>query len=149
MRFDEILSAYKSGQLSTRDLHAWFEDKTREPRPVSEGQKGLWALQRISPESCAYNVPICVRLGTEADPSAFTSACRFVLKQHPLLASVFVERDGQPVRMPVPTRDVPVVIEELPQNDDTTLRAAVSERILRFFRLDREAPVRFHLLRRS
>ncbi len=57
----EILNAYKAGKLSKKGV----QEKLRELKqgslknPLSEGQKGLWLLQKISPEMSAYNIPIC------------------------------------------------------------------------------------------
>ncbi len=73
-----------------------------EPCPLSEGQKGLWALQNVFPEMGAYNCPLCFRVRQPLDAGRFQEACRFVLQQHPLLAAVVGEQDGNPVFQPRP-----------------------------------------------
>jgi amino acid adenylation domain-containing protein len=64
--------------------------------PLSEGQKGLWLLHQMAPETSAYNVPIVLRLGAGLDAEAFRRACASLLVRFPILRSVFAERNGEP-----------------------------------------------------
>jgi len=66
--------------------------------PLSEGQKGLWLLNQMAPQSSAYNVPIALRFDAGFDIAAFRQACALLLRRHPLLASTFGERNGEPYR---------------------------------------------------
>ena len=60
----EILLAFKAGTLSKDEVRAKLRalQKPLQRRPLSEGQRGLWALQRMAPEMSAYNVPLCFRI---------------------------------------------------------------------------------------
>ncbi|MDO9105380.1 MAG: amino acid adenylation domain-containing protein [Methylovulum sp.] len=67
--------------------------------PLSEGQKGLWLLQKLSPETSAYNVPIAFRVKRQLDTAAFKQACAYLLQRHPLLRSRIREDQGEPYQM--------------------------------------------------
>lgn len=62
-------------------------------RPLSEGQKGLWALQKRFAKLNAYNVPVCFRV-RHLDVQLFRKACRFLVRRHPILSAVFQVSGG-------------------------------------------------------
>ena len=62
--------------------------------PLTDGQKGLWALQKMAPEMSPYNVPLCYRILDRIDGSVLDNALRFLLEQHPILTSVVHEQNG-------------------------------------------------------
>ena len=86
----EIITAYTDGTLSTTAL----QEKLRTLRPqvsktpLSEGQRGLWMLHKLSPDMSAYNVPVCLRIGRQLDAEKLRAACAFLLEQFPILTSV-------------------------------------------------------------
>ncbi|MCK9395632.1 MAG: amino acid adenylation domain-containing protein, partial [Methylobacter sp.] len=117
--------------------------------PLSEGQKGLWTLQKLVPDMSAYNIPLCFRIAQSVDADALKKACRFLLDRHPMLAGGFVEQDGAPVRE---TRPEPVLAFE--QQDVSALASgqllARISAIARIpFELDSGPLVRFHLFSRG
>ncbi|MDU0812757.1 non-ribosomal peptide synthetase [Bacillus siamensis] len=92
-------TAEKSASMSA-DQHpakaeppAERESKQTAPA-LSEVQKGLWTLQKMSPESAAYHVPLCFRFTSEIDKEKLKQAFQLVLKQHPILKSAVKETDG-------------------------------------------------------
>ncbi|MEW6737458.1 MAG: condensation domain-containing protein, partial [Acidobacteriota bacterium] len=94
---EEILAAYKERKLSTAKVKEKLGELKREflnKYPLSEGQKGLWALQRTFPEMCAYNIPICFYVSQDLDVDLFKQSCHFIIKKYPLLSSVIQEEDG-------------------------------------------------------
>lgn len=66
--------------------------------PLSHGQKALWLLQQLEPESVAYNQSMLLRPGPEADVGRWREACRHLLTRHPVLRATFVLRNGEPVQ---------------------------------------------------
>ncbi|WP_412055514.1 condensation domain-containing protein, partial [Bacillus inaquosorum] len=64
--------------------------------PLSEGQKGLWMLQKMSPDMSAYNLPLCFRISKPIHAETFKKALLFVQKQYPVLTSVIQEENGIP-----------------------------------------------------
>jgi amino acid adenylation domain-containing protein len=79
--------------------------------PLSEGQKGLWALQAAFPEMSAYNCPLSFRVHEALNCAFFQQACEFLLKQHPLLSAAIEVRDGQPFLIPQP--ETPFKLERI------------------------------------
>lgn len=73
-------------------------------RPLSEGEKGLWLLQRLTPDMSAYNVPLCFQVRGAFHVEAFRDACDWALQRHPVLADVIVDQGGVPYRVVPQTR---------------------------------------------
>ncbi|MEC3919457.1 non-ribosomal peptide synthase/polyketide synthase [Nocardia sp. CDC160] len=69
------------------------------PAPLSLAQQRMWVLNRLHPESGAYNVPAAVRLTGELDLAALTAALRDLLERHEILRTRYPEVDGEPVQV--------------------------------------------------
>ncbi|MCR4443371.1 MAG: amino acid adenylation domain-containing protein, partial [Peptococcaceae bacterium] len=102
----EILIAYKEGKLSLFEVREKLRRLARQSgrSALSEGQKGLWALQKIAPESSAYNIPLCFRVSGKLHPDSFKKACSFVVEQYPVLDSAVREENGVPYRTVCPSQ---------------------------------------------
>ncbi|MCY7765553.1 non-ribosomal peptide synthetase [Bacillus inaquosorum] len=102
----ERLARYLSEREDISSLSADREDtgtsKIEQERsqasfqPLSEVQKGLWTLQKMSPEKSAYHVPLCFRFSSGLHHKTLQEAFGLVLKQHPILKHVIQEKDGVP-----------------------------------------------------
>ncbi|WNG46959.1 amino acid adenylation domain-containing protein [Archangium minus] len=68
------------------------------PQPLSDGQRALWFLQRMAPESTAYHVVRAVRIHSRLDVAALERAFQALVLRHPSLRSVFPEEQGAPVQ---------------------------------------------------
>ncbi|WP_327143615.1 non-ribosomal peptide synthetase [Nocardia sp. NBC_01327] len=62
--------------------------------PISHAQHRLWLLNRLDPESAAYNMLLCLRLTGAVDVSALTAALTDVVGRHEALRTSFPELDG-------------------------------------------------------
>ncbi|MFE0729509.1 amino acid adenylation domain-containing protein [Streptomyces antibioticus] len=108
-----LIADYKAGKVDARevgDLLRDLRDGAGKPRPagefaspLSEGQRGLWALQRAYPDMAAYNVPLCFRV-SGLDAAAFQDACRALLVCHPALSTVIRQDAGEPTQSADPAR---------------------------------------------
>ncbi|TAL55533.1 MAG: hypothetical protein EPN89_00360, partial [Methylovulum sp.] len=100
-RFAVKLSGRELLEYSTVDSLAGHIASKKEPArsALSEGQKGLWLLQKFSPLMGAYNVPLAFRIKRGFDDAAFSAACEDVLKCHALLRTVIREHDGEPYQV--------------------------------------------------
>ncbi|HEX5748905.1 MAG TPA: amino acid adenylation domain-containing protein [Archangium sp.] len=65
--------------------------------PLSDGQRALWFLQRMSPESTAYHVVRAARIRSRLDVAALERAFLCLVARHPSLRAVFPEENGAPV----------------------------------------------------
>ncbi|MEM7052805.1 MAG: amino acid adenylation domain-containing protein, partial [Acidobacteriota bacterium] len=79
----------------------------------SFAQRRLWFLDRLDPQSTAYNVPLAVRLPTMASPAAVAAALGAIVARHRVLRTTFPEDESLGER-----RDV---LETLPEIDLTAL----------------------------
>ncbi|WP_404955486.1 amino acid adenylation domain-containing protein [Streptomyces sp. 147326] len=107
--------------------------------PLSFAQRRLWFLNRMEPESAAYNIPGALRLSGAVDPGVVRAALNDVAGRHESLRTVFADAgDGEPCQVVVDVDiDVPVV-----QVDGTSLLGALSAEAGRGFDLSVDAPLR-------
>jgi len=114
--------------------------------PLSAGQQGMWYIQQKAPHASEYNVPAVFRIRHALDPQVLRAAFRRVAERHPLLRSRIVlegrelaHRVGQP-------DDVQFAAESVSGLSAQELQRHVQSLVGRPFQLEREAPLRVHLL---
>ena len=122
------------------------------PAPLSFSQERMWFLNRLAPESAAYNVPVSLRIRGPLNVDALVAALRDVVRRHEILRTVFPVIDGRPVQR-VTEHQVDVPLVDL-QAQSGTLREARARDVLREearrpFDLTRGPMVRALLLRFS
>ncbi|HTQ78520.1 MAG TPA: condensation domain-containing protein, partial [Thermoanaerobaculia bacterium] len=64
--------------------------------PLTPGQMALWFLDRLSPESAAYNIAAAARISGELDIGALRGALGDLAARHPVLRSRFEEIEERP-----------------------------------------------------
>jgi amino acid adenylation domain-containing protein/non-ribosomal peptide synthase protein (TIGR01720 family) len=94
--------------------------------PLSFSQERLWFLDRLSPGSAVYNMPLAARLRGPLAPAALAAALSAVERRHEVLRARFVEALGEPFQVFAGARPTP-----LPAADLRALPAARRERELR------------------
>ncbi|MFA6173946.1 MAG: amino acid adenylation domain-containing protein, partial [Kiritimatiellales bacterium] len=100
-----------------------------------------------------YNIPLCFHIAQSVDAGALKKACRFLLDQYPVLASTFVEQDGELIRE---TRTEPVLVpvsimeqQDVSALDPEQLLTHIRTIAKLPFELDSGPLVRFHLFSRG
>ncbi|MFJ2151800.1 amino acid adenylation domain-containing protein [Streptomyces microflavus] len=93
MNLRALARRYADGEMSTTEVLAELD--RRVDIPLSEGQRGLWALAKMEPETYAYNVPVCFSFA-DVDTAALQAAFRDTLSRHPLLSAAVRETDDGP-----------------------------------------------------
>ncbi len=96
---NEILAGFKQGRYSAEKVLEFYRTRAAaEPQrlPLSEGQKGLWLLHQLDPQSDIYNVPVCLRVKGPLRADVLRRAVEHVLAMHPQLTSRVQEHDGEP-----------------------------------------------------
>jgi amino acid adenylation domain-containing protein len=117
-------------RLATSSARAKLElsHETITAQPLSHGQKALWFLHQMAPESAAYNIVGAVRVRSELDVAALKRAFQALVDRHPSLRTTFVNIDGEPVQSV--HENVEVFFEEEDADDwsEEMLRQRLSER---------------------
>ncbi|NEQ65236.1 MAG: amino acid adenylation domain-containing protein, partial [Symploca sp. SIO2D2] len=66
--------------------------------PLSYGQKGLWFLWQLAPQSHNYNVSFSVRIYSKIDITTWQQVFQALRARHPLLRSTFPRLGEQPIQ---------------------------------------------------
>ena len=77
-------------------MAGWRSADRDDPLPASFGQARLWFLDRLSPGSSAYNVPVAFRAHGPLDAGALAAGLEAVVARHEALRTAFDELDGEP-----------------------------------------------------
>src|SRR5690606_23763280 len=121
--------------------------------PLSFAQQRLWFIYQIEPETAPYHLANAVVLKGSFDEEAFRRALATVIERHETLRTVFRMRQGSPVAVvePFDARPLPLQVSYLDALDAEARAAAVKAALEAIendpFDLERDWPVRLHLLR--
>ncbi len=82
--------------------------------PLAYGQRTMWFVQRLAPDSAAYNVLAAFRVRGQLDVEAFVDAWQRLTDRHEALRTTYHDVDGVPVqrlhaRLPIESQVVDVV----------------------------------------
>lgn len=121
------------------------------PNVVAPNQRALWLLDRLAPDSAAYNLARSVTLSGPLDVAALRRALNTLVQRHEVLRTRFENVDDEPVPVVVADAECTLPLEDLgPLPRDEQLARA--ERLAREeagapFALDRCPLLRTRLLR--
>src|SRR5687768_18236675 len=81
-------------------LEQLLREKSRRPKlfPLSFAQQRLWFLDKLQPDSAAYNVPTVVRLRGPIDLEPFKKGLDMVVERHESLRTTFEGNDDSPAQ---------------------------------------------------
>ncbi|HEV3000937.1 MAG TPA: amino acid adenylation domain-containing protein [Solirubrobacteraceae bacterium] len=119
-------------------------DRSSGRLPMSSAQRRLYFLQRLHPESPAYNVVEAFRLRGALDVETVRSALQAVVARHEVLRTTCSMGDGEPVAL---VRDEATVDLEVVDVRAAELAGLLAARVEVPFDLDREPPLRVTLAR--
>jgi amino acid adenylation domain-containing protein len=72
------------------------------PTELSEGQRALWYLWRLAPESTAYNQSLPIVFSEDPGAEKLSAAWRMLIRRHEMLRCCFPILDGEPVAKIMP-----------------------------------------------
>jgi len=84
------------GQNSGRQIPPIARLGRHEYEP-SAGQRQLWFLDRLDPDSSAYNISFALRLTGTIDRKAIDAAVSEIIRRHEVLRTAIIEIEGAPV----------------------------------------------------
>ncbi|WP_246351619.1 condensation domain-containing protein, partial [Nocardia barduliensis] len=122
--------------------------RSRRPQriPLSLAQQRIWLLNRIHPDSPAYNMPFAIRLTGHLDLPALRHAVTDVLERHEALRTRYpIDTDGQPYQEILPTSTV--LPDGLPVEERGVEDTQIVHRLMSTgFDVTTTAPIRLRLL---
>ncbi|MGV0624314.1 amino acid adenylation domain-containing protein [Mycolicibacter minnesotensis] len=92
------LTPEKKRELLAQLLMAKAQSAATE-HELSYGQRSMWFMHRLAPDSPAYTVVYAGRLRAGLDVAALERAVQALVDRHPMLRTTYTERDGQPVAL--------------------------------------------------
>jgi polyketide synthase PksN len=145
--FSEFLASRVEGGKKSQEVVVVGQtaDNASSGEPLSECQKGLWALQKMHPEITTYNVPLCLRVFRKLDVETLRKACRLLVKQHPSLSCCIKEMRGSLFQIPT---ESPFLLEETSFDDASAdaIEDHLRQRLKLPFDLESGPLIRFHLV---
>lgn len=115
--------------------------------PLSEGQKALWFLHRLAPNSSAYNLVFSGKFKPLLDIEAMKYAFAKLFERHPLIDVTFATKDGEPMQVVQKGRTIDFREHDCTKLDDAALKKMISEHADRPFNLERGPVIRLELFR--
>ncbi|MCP4653880.1 MAG: amino acid adenylation domain-containing protein [bacterium] len=94
---------------------------------LSHGQRALWFLQQLEPESSAYNIASAVAVRGELDTTALRTAFETLVDRHPALRTTFAVVDGEPVQRISESVEVALAEEDAAEWSEATLHERLTE----------------------
>ena len=117
--------------------------------PLSHGQRALWFLAQVAPESSAYNVAAAVGIKTELDVAALHRAFQSLVDRHPALRTTFGATRGEPAQLIHERMTVSFRQADAAGCDEVALKDRLSEEAHRPFDLEHGPLLRVTLFRQT
>lgn len=125
MSITNLINQYKEGDLSTEELKKQLHQvyiSQKQKSELSSGQKGLWMLHKLNPDSTAYHLPICFTVHKKMDVQILRRAFSYLVEQYPIVKVIMEEDNGVPYQ--VISSDWKLFLEEV------TIEEASKEQLL-------------------
>ncbi|MEP7339011.1 MAG: amino acid adenylation domain-containing protein [Acidobacteriota bacterium] len=117
--------------------------------PLTHGQKALWFLHRLAPESSAYNLAAAVRIRSALNIAALRSAFDHLVARHPSLRTVFTVHNGAPVPLIRQQVEIAFAVADAARWNQALLEERLAEEAHSSFDLEQGPLVRFSLFARG
>ncbi|HEY3570033.1 MAG TPA: amino acid adenylation domain-containing protein [Thermoanaerobaculia bacterium] len=117
--------------------------------PLSWGQRSLWFLHRLAPESAAYNIAGAARLAPGTDRAALARALQALVDRHPGLRATFADTPAGPVQRIPERAEVALIQEDARGWSEGELLARMHQEAFRPFDLQRGPVFRAALFERE
>lgn len=113
--------------------------------PLSYGQRALWFLHQLAPQSPAYNIVNAVCLRGELDIPALQHAFEKLVERHPALRTTFTASHGEPVQQIQQQRFFDFQTQDVSTWSEESLNQHLLEEAHRPFNLERGSLIRVNL----
>ncbi|NEP36451.1 amino acid adenylation domain-containing protein, partial [Moorena sp. SIO3B2] len=117
--------------------------------PLSYGQKAMWFLWQLAPNSGAYNISVAIQISDPVDVKVWHQVCQKFRERHPILGSIFPKLDIEPIQKVNHNQE----LDFLEINTSTWSQDELQERLLKEhyhpFALDTDSVMRVRYFTRS
>ncbi|MBI3244199.1 MAG: amino acid adenylation domain-containing protein [Chloroflexi bacterium] len=124
-------------------------NKARAASPLSYGQRALWFVYQLAPESAAYNVSFAVRIRSKVDVPALGRAFQALVARHASLQAVYTVLDDETVQEIHGQREIALEAIDVSGCSKDELSEQVVAHYRRPFDLEQGPVVRLNLFVRS
>ncbi len=131
----------RAGKGEDSTSHEWL--------PLSHGQRALWFLHRLAPQSPAYNLMYTVRVRSAVDISLLRRSAQALVQRHPILTATFTTRNGEPVQQFHPEQPVHLEVIDATNWSQQSLEQQLEEKADRPFDLEKGPVLRLILFERT
>lgn len=126
------------------------EQPAYEDHPLSYGQRALWFVQQLNPESIAHNIVYGINIFNELDLEAFRRTLEKLVQRHAVLRARFVEVDGQPVqRIYSNEKDFSFIVEDASSWSEEQIEDRKSREVYTPFNLETGPIMRVTVLKKA
>ncbi len=73
-------------------------NESKDWSPLSHGQRSLWFLYQLAPESAAYNLMYSARIRSTVDIPTLERSAQALLNRHPILTATYTTQNGEPIQ---------------------------------------------------
>jgi hypothetical protein len=99
------------------------------PSPLSFAQQRLWFLQRLDPESTAYNLTRAFHLRGRLDELALEKAFKALIARHAVLRTRFEDSQGEPRQLVLAEAPFSLICEHYPGMPEAAQLETLSRRL--------------------
>ena len=117
--------------------------------PLSFGQRSLWFMHEVAPESAAYNIVFAARIPSALDVPALRRAFERLIDRHASLRTSFIVKEGKPVQRIRECADVHFQHTDASKSDEALLNDLLLQEAHRTFNLETDSLLRVSLFTRS
>jgi amino acid adenylation domain-containing protein len=117
--------------------------------PLSQGQQALWFLNRLAPESSAYNISRALSIKGELNVGALQRALQMLVDRHPALRTSFIASQAELFQQVRDQEQADFVIEDASAWSETQLKRRLTEESSCTFSLETGPLFRVRLFTKS
>ena len=113
--------------------------------PLSYGQKALWFLWKLEPNSSTYNLSYSCRITEAINLTALQDAWQILCNRHPLLHSIFIQGETEPVQKPILSQKLDFEVVDASNLSNLELKQRINSESQRPFELQNKPAIRLRL----
>ncbi|MCZ4521275.1 non-ribosomal peptide synthase/polyketide synthase [Rhodococcus ruber] len=144
----ESLSARIESMMDSASSPSLVPVDRGQPLPLSLAQQRMWVINRLDPESGAYNIPLALRLDGDLDIAALQYAVERAIARHEPLRTRYPEgEDGTPYQDILGSDFAALNVEPIDVTSESDMASRIRTLVYDGFDVTTAPPVRGALLR--